>query len=102
MDRIKDAERPLTITLRRVPWTNFGTNQGSVLPSRPILETQIPQAHQKSNPKVVAATAQSRNDAEVIQDLQIENAKLREELQLSNAENQVSSAQACECPFTDN
>ena len=70
-----------------------------MLPSRAALETEIPQAHQTSNPKVVEATAQSRNDAQVIQDLQIENSKLREELQLSNAENQVSSAQACECLF---
>ena len=38
-----------------------------------------------------AATTQGKSDADVIQDLQNENEKLREALRLSNAENQVGT-----------
>ena len=91
VDRIKHAERPLTITLRRVPWTDLGPSKATAAPSRPIVEAQDPQGSDRSNLEVSAATSQKKSDGEVIQDLRNENAKLREELRLSNVENEVGT-----------
>lgn len=89
VDRIKHAERPLTITLRRVPWTDLGPSKATAAPSRPTVEAQVPQGSLRSNLEVSAATSQGKSDGEIIQDLRNENAKLREELRLSNVENEV-------------
>ena len=91
MDRIKNAERPLTITLRRVPWTDLEPSKATAAPSRPTVEAQAPQDSFRSNSEISAATAQGKSDGEVIQNLLNENAKLREELRRSNAENEVST-----------
>ena len=91
VDRIKNAERPLTITLRRVPWTTLRPTEATVAAPRPAMEAQIPQDHYMLNSEVSAATAQGKSDADLIQDLQNENKKLREALRLSNAENQVGA-----------
>jgi hypothetical protein len=91
VDRIKNAERPLTITLRRVPWTELEPSKATVAPSRPTVEAQVPQDSLRLNSEVSATTAHGKSDGEVIQDLRNENTKLREELRRSNVENEVGT-----------
>ena len=91
MDRIKDAGRPLTITLRRVPWTNptagHHNNIASVVLPSPTVETQ--HSSQKQDVEVSSAVTPALGDAEMILELQKDNTQLREALRRSEDEKQV-------------
>ena len=70
-------------------------------PSRPITEAQVSQGHSTPHSELITPTVEVKSDAEVIQGLRDENAKLREELRLSNAENQVGAHNRLSCPSCD-